>query len=119
VQERRHGRHDLHVTQTETRSAYLAATLTEETMTMNRTNRLRAMRGPGESYSDVILRIAAEVTHGWTSGQDNQTTACVHQKDDFNSVAKLARSGNRFERRMPKAESCARILSLAFFGITN
>ena len=58
MQERRHGRHDLHVTQTETRSAYLAATLTEETMTMNRTNRLKAMRGPGESYSDVILRIA-------------------------------------------------------------
>ncbi len=23
-------------------------------------NRLRAMRGPGESYSDVILRLAAE-----------------------------------------------------------
>ncbi len=24
-------------------------------------DRLRAMRGPGESYSDVILRVAAEV----------------------------------------------------------
>jgi predicted CopG family antitoxin len=23
-------------------------------------NRLRAMRGPGESYSDVILRLAAQ-----------------------------------------------------------
>jgi hypothetical protein len=25
-------------------------------------NRLRAMRGPGESYSDVILRLAKETT---------------------------------------------------------
>jgi predicted CopG family antitoxin len=24
-------------------------------------NRLRAMRGPGESYSDVILRLVAEM----------------------------------------------------------
>ena len=31
----------------------------------------------------------------------------LHQKVDFKSVAKFARSGNRFERRMPKAESCA------------
>jgi hypothetical protein len=31
-------------------------------MTMNRTNRLAAMRRPGESYSDVILRIAKQET---------------------------------------------------------
>jgi hypothetical protein len=47
VQERRHGRLGLHVTQTETRSAYVAATLTEETMTMNRTNRLAEVRRAG------------------------------------------------------------------------
>ena len=48
------------------------------------------------------------------------TDAIVQPKDDdFNSVAKLARSGNRFERRMPRAESCARITGLAFLGITN
>jgi hypothetical protein len=48
------------------------------------------------------------------------TDAIVQPKDDdFNSVAKLARSGNRFERRMPRAESCARIMGLAFLGITN
>ena len=28
----------------------------------NVVNRLRAMRGPGESYSDVILRLAKETT---------------------------------------------------------
>ena len=27
-------------------------------------DRLRALRGPGESYSDVILRTAAEAGHG-------------------------------------------------------
>ncbi len=46
-------------------------------------------------------------------------TRRIHQKADFNSAAKLARSGNRFERRMPKAESCARILVLASFGMIN
>ena len=26
-------------------------------------DRLRALRGPGESYSEVILRVAAEASH--------------------------------------------------------
>jgi hypothetical protein len=47
VQDRRHGRHGLHVTQTETRPTYLAATLSEETMTMNRTNLLAELRRAG------------------------------------------------------------------------
>jgi hypothetical protein len=47
VQERRHGWHGLHVTQTETRPADLGATLSEETMTMNRTNLLAELRRAG------------------------------------------------------------------------
>ena len=30
-------------------------------------DRLRAMRGPGESYSDVILRLVAAAGRGWES----------------------------------------------------
>ena len=32
-------------------------------------NRLRAMRGPGESYSDVILRLAAQEAQGTPAGR--------------------------------------------------
>lgn len=95
-------------------------------------DRLTALRGPGQSYSDVILRLVAV---GWKREGDasmiaRRRTALVvartrrsreigrvHQNCDFNSVAKLARSGNKFERRMPRAESCLLIFSLASFGM--
>ena len=35
----------------------------------NVVNRLKAMRGPGESYSDVILRIAGRADRGRGRGQ--------------------------------------------------
>jgi hypothetical protein len=97
----------------------------EKLVWLNRTvvDRLAALRGPGESYSDVILRLAAEggrraSVRAARSGSPEWMLAFL-PRAFLQLRRQVARSGNRFERRMPKAESCARILALAFFGITN
>ena len=43
--------------------------------------------------------------------RQERKSASFTKRPEFNSVAKLAKSGNRFERRMPKAESCLLILA--------